>query len=81
MISDCLDCFSRNQDPCTQFAIKYDEMLQPGRINIIDLSDVENMDVRNLAIAEMLRGILNRQQEITRKLRRTRPRMSRSIRS
>ena len=39
-------------------------MLQPGRVNIIDLSDVENMDVRNLAIAEMLRGILNRQQEI-----------------
>lgn len=51
-------------DRGTQFAIKYDEMLQPGRVNIIDLSDVENMDVRNLAIAEMLRGILNRQQEI-----------------
>jgi hypothetical protein len=47
-----------------QFSINYDEMLRPGRVNIIDLSDVENMDVRNLAIAEMLRGILNRQQEI-----------------
>lgn len=47
-----------------QFAINYAEMLQPGRVNVIDLSDVENMDVRNLAIAEMLRGILNRQQEI-----------------
>jgi uncharacterized protein len=39
-------------------------MLQPGRVNIIDLSDVENMDVRNLAIAEMLRGILNQQQDL-----------------
>jgi hypothetical protein len=39
-------------------------MLQPGRVNLIDLSDVENMDVRNLAIAEMLRGILMRQQDI-----------------
>src|SRR5262249_34425747 len=47
-----------------QYAIKYDEMLKPGRVNIIDLSDLENMDVRNLAIAELLRGILNRQQEI-----------------
>jgi DNA helicase HerA-like ATPase len=51
-------------DRGNQFAIKYDEMLQPGRVNIIDLSDVENMDVRNLAIAEMLRGILDRQQAI-----------------
>src|SRR5580704_8412740 len=47
-----------------QHSIGYEEMLQPGRVNIIDLSDVENMDVRNLAIAEMLRGILNRQQEL-----------------
>jgi uncharacterized protein len=39
-------------------------MLQPGRVNLIDLSDVENMDVRNLAIAEMLRGILMRQQDV-----------------
>lgn len=43
-------------------AINYAEMMKPGRVNIIDLSDVENMDVRNLAIAEMLRGILERQQ-------------------
>ena len=39
-------------------------MLQPGCVNLIDLSDVENMEVRNLAIAEMLRGILMRQQDI-----------------
>jgi hypothetical protein len=47
-------------DRGTRHAIRYDDMLQPGRVNIIDLSDVENLDVRNLAIAEMLRGILNR---------------------
>lgn len=45
-------------------AIDYAGMMKPGRVNIIDLSDVENMDVRNLAIAEMLRGILERQQEL-----------------
>lgn len=51
-------------DRGTQHAIRYDEMLQPGRVSIIDSSDVENMDVRNLAIAEMLRGILNRRREL-----------------
>lgn len=51
-------------DQGPQHAIKYQEMLQPGRVNIIDLSDVENMDVRNLAIAEMLRGILMQQQDL-----------------
>jgi DNA helicase HerA-like ATPase len=45
-------------------AINYKQMMTPGRVNIIDLSDVENMDVRNLAIAEMLRGVLERQQEL-----------------
>jgi uncharacterized protein len=51
-------------DQGQRHAINYQEMLQPGRVNIIDLSDVENMDVRNLAIAEMLRGILIQQQEL-----------------
>lgn len=37
--------------------LSYNQMLQPGRVNIIDLSDLENTDVRNLAIAEILRGI------------------------
>ena len=50
-------------DRGAQLALDYEEMLQPGRVNIIDLSDVENMDVRNLAIAEMLRGILMQQQD------------------
>lgn len=43
--------------------LRYVEMLSPGRVNIIDLSDLENMDVRNLAIAEILRGILVFQQD------------------
>lgn len=38
-------------------ALNYQEMLEPGRVNIIDLSDLENTDVRNLAIAEILRGV------------------------
>jgi hypothetical protein len=63
-------------DRGSQFAIKYDEMLQPGRVNIIDLSDVENLDVRNLAIAEMPRG----NSRFTKRPPRTRPRMPRSIR-
>jgi uncharacterized protein len=39
-------------------------MLQPARVNIVDLSDVENLDVRSLAIAAMWRGILNQQHEL-----------------
>lgn len=44
--------------------LNYRQMLAPGRVNIIDLSDLENMDVRNLAIAEVLRGILVFQQQV-----------------
>jgi len=44
--------------------LRYDQMLQPGRVNIIDLSDLENNDVRNLAIAEVLRGIVVFQQKL-----------------
>jgi uncharacterized protein len=43
--------------------LRYAQMLQPGRVSIIDLSDLENNDVRNLAIAEILRGILVFQQQ------------------
>ena len=43
--------------------LRYAQMIQPGRVNIIDLSDLENNDVRNLAIAEILRGIAVFQQE------------------
>jgi hypothetical protein len=33
------------------------ELLQPGRVSIVDLSDTDGPLVRNLAIAELLRGI------------------------
>lgn len=38
-------------------ALDYAKMLQPGRVSIIDLSDTESPQVRNLVISEMLRGI------------------------
>jgi DNA helicase HerA-like ATPase len=37
-------------------------MLQPGRVSIIDLSDTDSPQIRNLVIADLLRGI-QRQQE------------------
>lgn len=37
--------------------LKYEDMLKPGRVNVIDLSDTESPQVRNLVISEMLRGI------------------------
>jgi DNA helicase HerA-like ATPase len=44
--------------------LRYQDLLQPGRVNVIDLSDLENNDVRNLAIAEVLRGIVAFQQRL-----------------
>jgi len=44
--------------------LQYETMLVPGRVNIVDLSDLDNVDVRNLAIAEILRGISEQQQAI-----------------
>jgi uncharacterized protein len=44
--------------------LNFTEMLQPGRVNIIDLSDLDNAEVRNIAIAEVLRGVLERQQAV-----------------
>lgn len=41
--------------------LDYGAMLQPGRISIIDLSDTDSPHVRNLVIAELLRGIQNQQ--------------------
>jgi DNA helicase HerA-like ATPase len=37
-------------------------MLQPGVVNIIDLSDTDSPQVRNLVISEMLRGIQGQQE-------------------
>lgn len=44
-------------------AANYDEMLKPGRVNIIDLSDSDSTIINNLVIAELLRGV-QLQQEI-----------------
>lgn len=42
--------------------IDYAAMLTPGRVSIIDLSDLDNYSLRNLAIAELLRGIQEQQE-------------------
>jgi uncharacterized protein len=57
-----LGVFDRDANEGTP--LRYQTLLQPGRVNIIDLSDLENTDVRNLAIAEVLRGILSFQQKL-----------------
>lgn len=43
--------------------LKYAELLQPGRVSILDLSDTDSTQINNLVIAELLRG-LQEQQEI-----------------
>jgi uncharacterized protein len=52
-----------DRDASDSKPLRYGDMLQPGRVNIIDLSDLENNDVRNLAIAEILRGVVVHQQK------------------
>lgn len=42
--------------------LDYKDMLSPGRISIVDLSDTDSPQVRNLVIAQLLRG-LQQQQE------------------
>lgn len=42
--------------------LDYSEMLRPGRVSIIDVSDTDSPQVNNLVIAELLRG-LQRQQD------------------
>lgn len=37
--------------------VDYAEMLKPGRVNIIDLSDSDSTVINNLVIAELLRGV------------------------
>jgi DNA helicase HerA-like ATPase len=44
-------------------SLNYEAMLKRGRVSIIDLSDTDAPEVRNLAIAQLLRGV-QRQQEI-----------------
>ena len=42
--------------------INYREMLQPGRVNILDLSDTDSPQINNLVIAEILRGVQKQQE-------------------
>jgi len=43
--------------------INYLDLLQPGRVNIVDLSDTDSPQINNLVIAELLRGVQNQQEE------------------
>lgn len=54
-----LDIFDIKDNPPLDCA----ELLQPGRVSIIDLSDLESTVERNLVIAQMLKGV-QRQQDL-----------------
>ena len=44
--------------------INVDDMLEPGQISIVDLSDMDAPYLRNLVIAQMLRSLQQRQDEL-----------------
>jgi uncharacterized protein len=44
-------------DSRTAKPINFAEMLQPGRVSILDLSDTDSPQINNLVIAQILRGI------------------------
>jgi len=46
---------------------KYDEMLEPGRVSVIDLSDTDSPQLNNLVIADLLRGLQEEQERRYRK--------------
>src|SRR5258708_9253718 len=41
--------------------VNYQELLQPGRVSIIDLNDTDSPKINNLVIAELLRGVQEQQ--------------------
>jgi hypothetical protein len=43
--------------------VDYDSMLIPGRVSVIDLSDTDSPQLNNLVIADILRGLQERQEE------------------
>ncbi|RKH06489.1 ATP-binding protein [Corallococcus carmarthensis] len=49
-------------DMGTTEGVKYDTMLSPGRVSVIDLSDTESPQLNNLVIADILRGVQERQE-------------------
>jgi hypothetical protein len=44
--------------------LKYKEMLQPGRVSVLDLSDAGLSDLSNIAVADVLRGIQEEQDRL-----------------
>jgi uncharacterized protein len=49
-------------DVSTAPAVNYGEMLTPGRVSVIDLSDTDSPQVNNLVIADLLRGLQETQE-------------------
>lgn len=43
--------------------IKFNDLIQPGRVSVIDLSDTDSPQVNNLVIADILRGVQKAQEE------------------
>lgn len=43
--------------------LTYSDLLQPGRVSILDLSDTDSTQINNLVIAELLRGVQNQQEK------------------
>ena len=54
-----LNLFDRTKDARP---LDYGEMVSPGRVSIIDLSDTESPELRNLVIADVLRGVQQAQE-------------------
>lgn len=50
-------------DTASAPTISYAELLRPGRVTVIDLSDVDSPDVNNLTIAQLLRGLQRAQED------------------
>lgn len=43
--------------------LNYEHMLSPGQVSILDLSDTDSPQINNLVIAELLRGVQERQEQ------------------
>jgi len=50
-------------------AIDYAELIKPGKVSVIDLSDIDQPQVKNLVIADILRGVQGVQEENVRSLK------------
>ena len=47
--------------------LRYAGFLEPGRVSVVDLSDTDEPQVRNLVIADLLRGVQREQEEQVRR--------------